>query len=423
MRYAAPIAILIVIALAVAGCTNPAEKTETPVAPVPAVNSIRVDAFVPLTGITAQLGEASYAALMTAATDINEYYASVGSPVRVQLYFHDTHADPALARNLTEEISLSGGNAIVGYITSSELSQMKGYADSHSMFILSSGSTAPSLAIPNDSIFRVVSDDTSQGRVMSAYLSGQGIRAMVPVWRGDLWGDGLENATASSFSAAGGHSLEGIRYLPETTDFNTTVNSLDVLTGRAIDEYGAGKVGVYAVSFSEVSEIMNRAEGKKNLSQVRWFGSDGNTRDPLLTGSTPAARFAEKVRFTGTIWGVPRENGEVNPVVATITERLGREPDGQAIALYDALWIATEVERDTGNRTNQSAISRAMVHHLNSSIGISQDLSVNPAGDRAMASYDILQVVPGPGGAGWSMVGQAILLPGQEKSGVVFTTG
>ncbi len=413
MRYALPVAILLVITLSLAGCTSPdAEDTNPGLShpgPSPsAEEKIRVDAFIPVTGITASLGESSYAALVTAKNDINEYYEGVGSPDRVQLFFHDTHADPSIARNLTEEISLSGGNAIVGYITSAELQQMKEYADSHGMFIISSGSTAPSLAIPGDSIYRIVSDDTAQGKVMSTYLAGEGIQAIVPVWRGDLWGDGLKNATSSSFLAAGGRSLEGVRYLPGTTDFNATVDSLDVLAGRAIDAYGTGGAGVYAVSFSEIYEIMHVAASRQNLSRVRWFGSDGNTRDPLLTGSNPAAQFAAKVKFTGTIWGVPTENGEVSPVIARIRERLGREPDGQAVALYDALWTATDVKRDTGNSTNRTAISRAMVHHLNSTIGVSRDLAVNPAGDRAMASYDILQVVPGAEGAEWKKIGQVI---------------
>jgi branched-chain amino acid transport system substrate-binding protein len=420
MRYSAAIVLVLVAILSFAGCTGSVPRNTSPGSGFSGPGEVRVDVLIPLTGVAAPLGESSYFALQTAADDINQYYLDVGSPARVRLMFHDTVTDPATSLNLTREIHAAGGTTIVGYITSAELQEMKEFTDANGMFVLSSGSTAPDLAIPDDSIYRVVSDDTAQGRVMGSYLAGEGITAIVPVWRGDVYGDGLENATSSAFSAQGGVVLEGVRYLPGTTGFNATVASLEVLSGKAIEAYGADAVGIYAVTFSELSDIMTAAARQPNLSRVRWFGGDGNTGSPLLAGTTPAARFAAQAKLTGTIWGIFGSNPENNPVSMAIQERLGREPDGEALSLYDALWVVMAAKTDTGTTADPSVIARALTHHLDTYTGASMDLAVNPAGDRAMASYDVFEVVPGTTGSEWKRIRQVTMWPDGRKDEIAF---
>ncbi len=55
------------------------------------------------------------------------------------------------------------------------------------------------MAIPNDSVYRLVPDDSNQGTALSKLIQHEGIEVLVPVWRGDTWGDGLSDATTSSF--------------------------------------------------------------------------------------------------------------------------------------------------------------------------------------------------------------------------------
>ena len=286
------------------------------------------------------------------------------------------------------------------------------------MIAISSGSTAPSLAIPDDSIYRMISDDSVQGEFMAIYLDAEHIRAILPVWRGDIWGDSLSNLTLAAFSARNGTALDGVRYDPGTTDFNATVASLDMLTGEAIDAYGADSVGIYAVTFNEIGDIMNAAAERPNLSRVRWFGSDGNTLDPSLTGTTPAARFAARVNMTGSIWGIPDEYRNSSEV-ARIRERLGREPDGSSIALYDTLWVVMQVREETPADANRSQLARALVHHLDTYHGASSDLTPNAAGDRVLASYDLLQVTGGPSGSEWKMIAQIRRGPSDPREEII----
>lgn len=402
MRYPVPVALFLLAALLLGGCVG--SEPEEPGAS-PATEEVQVDALLALHGVGSSLGESSKAALLTAEDDINRYYRDIGSPTRVKVIIHDTASDPATALGLAEQVHTSGRKFVIGYLSSAETSAIRNYTDANGMIAISSGSTAPDLAIPDDSIYRMISDDSAQGEFMAIYLVSEQVRAIVPLWRGDIWGDSLSNLTLAAFSERGGSALDGIRYDPGTTDFDTAVASLDVLTGRAIDTYGAGSVGIYAVTFNEIGDVMTAATGRPNLSQVRWFGSDGNTLDPSLTGTTPAARFAARVNMTGMIWGIPVEYQDSSEAMR-IRERLGREPDGSSIALYDTLWVVMNVLEETPADANQTQLAGALVHHLNTYHGASSDLTTNAAGDRILASYDILQVAGGPSGSQWKKIAQ-----------------
>ena len=419
MRFPLLIGLIFIAAVVLCGCMSSSpENTGTNPGSTAGSDVARVDALLDLTGVGSSLGESSQAALLTAQDDINRYYTEIGSPARVQVVIHDAGSDPSKALALAGEVHATGRKFVIGYLGSAEVSAIKNYTDKNGMIAISSGSTAPSLAIPNDSVYRMISDDSAQGEFMAAYLDSEKIQAVIPVWRGDVWGESLSNLTTSAFSARGGTALDGVRYDPGTTDYTAAVKSLDVLTGAAIEKYGAGSVGVYAVTFNEIGDIMGAAAEAPNLSRVRWFGSDGNTLDPSLTGTTPAARFAASVNMTGMIWGIPIADRD-SSVVAGITDRLGREPDGSAIALYDTLWVVMQVMGETPADAPRAQLARALVHTLDTYNGASGDLTANAAGDRELASYNIVEVIKGPSGSGWKNIAQISKGPSDTQEQII----
>jgi branched-chain amino acid transport system substrate-binding protein len=419
MRFPLLIGLIFIAAVFLCGCMSSSpENTGINTGSTAGSDVVRVDALLDLTGVGSSLGESSQAALLTAQNDINQYYGGIGSPARVEVVVHDAGSDPSTALALAGQVHTTGRKFVIGYLGSAEVSAIKNYTDTNGMFAISSGSTAPSLAVPNDSVYRMISDDSAQGEFMAAYLDSENVHAVIPVWRGDVWGDSLSNLTVSAFSARGGTSPGGVRYDPGTTDYNAAVTSLDVLTGAAIANYGAGSVGVYAVTFNEIGDIMTAAAEAPNLSRVRWFGSDGNTLDPSLTGTTPAAGFAASVNMTGMIWGIPIADRD-SSVVIRITDRLGREPDGSAIALYDTLWVVMQVIEETPANADQAQLVRALVHTLDTYNGASGDLSVNAAGDRELASYNLVEVVAGTSGAEWKNIAQISKGPSDTREQII----
>jgi branched-chain amino acid transport system substrate-binding protein len=400
--YLIPVVLVVVAAILASGCTAPASQNA---GGQPGSHEIRVDALVDETGSLSVQGGEAKAALLLAESDINRYYQNLGSPTRVRVVIHDTGSNPATALAITKQLYANGTRMILGQQSSAELAAIKDFTDANGMLVWATGSTAHSLAIRNDSIFRLLSSDRAQGTVMGIMLAAQNMKAIVPVYRGDIWGDDLTNVTGQTFMANGGVTLEGVRYDPATRDFNATVSQLDIRAGQAIAKYGAGSTAIYAVTLGELGDIMNEAATKPNLTKVRWFGCDGNTGIPVLQGTSTAARFASDVTLTGTLWAAP-----LGMDYTAIQNGLGHEPDGATVALYDGLWITKDVLMDTqGSPMTRSGLAEALIRHTNTYSAGSGPMVLNAAGDRQLASYDIVRVVSGPTGSQWKKVNQIVI--------------
>ena len=68
---------------------------------------------------------------------------------------------------------------------------IKPFADAHNILVISQGSTASSLAVPGDNIFRFCPNDRREAEALVALLQHDGIRAIVPLWRNDAGNNGL----------------------------------------------------------------------------------------------------------------------------------------------------------------------------------------------------------------------------------------
>lgn len=396
------IAILLMILLFSSGCmTTAPSQTNDPASGGPA--PVVVDALVTLSGSYAPQGAIAKAALLTAEDDINEYAKAIGSQRRIRVLFHDTRSDPATALSLAREVQNSGRRIILAHMTSAEIAAIKPFADANGLLVLDAGSTSPSLSIAGDSVYRLVSDDSAQGQAINMLLEQQHIRAIVPLWRGDIWGDGLLNATRGAFLTRGGVVPDGVRFDPDTTDFSLPVARLDIATGDAIRTYGADHVGVYLIGFEESAPILDHASEKENLTRVRWFGCDGNAGIPSLTGTSPAARTAAQVNLTSVVWGISYSE-ELSRAQQRIRERLGYQPSWGPVALYDALWVTHDLLNEVPEDADLASLELALVRHLDTYMGETGALSVNKAGDRAQASYDVLQVGGGAEGSEWRKV-------------------
>lgn len=408
MKYPTlPTAILLTFLLLATGCMN----TSAPQTTGPgsgASSPVVIDALVTLTGPYSSQGAIAKAALLTAEEDINRYSASIGSERRVSVVFHDTASDPATALTRAKEVQKSGRRIFLGHMTSAEIASIKTFVDENGMLVLDAGSTSPSLAIPGDSIFRLISDDSAQGEAMAMWLGEQQIRAIVPLWRGDIWGDNLLNATRGAFLEHGGLAIDGIRFGPETTDFSFHVASLDLLAGDAIEAYGADHVGIYLIGFEESAPIIEKAAGRENLTRIRWFGCDGNADIPSLAGVSPAATAAARVNFTCVVWGIAHGDPSSEPQTR-IRERLGYPPSSGSITLYDALWVVHDLLNDVPINADQTRLTLALERHLNTYQGETGSLVTNEAGDRALASYDVFRVMEQDGIPQWKRIGHVII--------------
>jgi branched-chain amino acid transport system substrate-binding protein len=266
-------------------------------------SEIVIGALLALTGEGSSLGEATKAALEVAVEDTNEYLASIDSEMRMRLTIEDTNTDPAVALEKLQNLSREGVRIKV----------VKAYADENDILLISHASTAPSLAIPGDNVFRFCTDDSYQAAAIANRMWNEGVIVLVPMWRGDVWGDDLKNATNESFNALGGTVVDGVRYNVSSVNFSTAIDSLNSKVAEAIAQYG-NVVAVYLVSFEEVLPIFIEAQNQSNLSDVRWYGCDATALNKELVQNDQAAQFAVRTGFESPLFGCELAD-ETGPVM------------------------------------------------------------------------------------------------------------
>ncbi len=361
-------------------------------------NKVIIGGLFSITGNWETLGKASRAALKIAIEDINEFYKGNEKKVKFTSSVKDTVLEPNLALELLKEFLDSGTNLVIGPMSSAEVSVIKDFADNNDIIIVSQSSTAGSLSIAGDNIFRFAPDDSQEGSAITELMLHDCIDSIIPIFRDDAGNEGLNIATTLFFEDAGGFVGESIKYGPDTVDFTDIVEKLSDLVSEQIGDFGTENVAVYLAGFDEVVEIFKLAKDDPILGSVKWYGSDGVVfSQALLTNQDGSSEFAQNVIYPNPIFGLSDEMIDVwGPIADEITERTGVVPDAFALSVYDIAWtlarayLNTEDPKDLGTFKNEFILAAA---------------ELNDAGDRKFANFDFWGVREENGVFIWKKVG------------------
>src|SRR5262249_44180756 len=141
--------------------------------------------------------------------------------------------------------------------------------------------------------------------------------------------------------------------------------SLASEVSQAVTHYGAGKVGVYLVSFDEVAPIFIVAQNLPVLSDVKWFGSDGSVLNNKLVKNMDAALFAVKTGFVNPIYAIDNKSYKLKLIDNQIREMIGRAPRAYAEVTYDAFWVAALTENATSGTEDINYLKKTFVRIAN----------------------------------------------------------
>jgi branched-chain amino acid transport system substrate-binding protein len=375
--------------------------------PVEGANTILIGALLPLTGTLSSFGESAEASLRLAVDDVNNQLAKSGSSSRVGLVIEDTKTDPNVAREKLMDLASKGIRIVIGPATSANVAAVKEYADENGILIVSSSSTAPSLAIPNDNVFRFVPDDTHQAEALSKKMWDEGTRVVIPIWRTDVFGNNLQSLLKEKFEKLGGKVVDGIGYDPPVGNFAASLHRINFIVWEqelrsltqkvndAVKQYGADKVGVYIVAFDEIVPIMIQANRHEALQSVRWYGSDGSVQHEGLIKNIEAAEFAVKTNFLSPIYGVEASDS-FKELEERIVEEIDRVPRSYAEVIYDEFWVAalTLSNYNGTHKDDIGSLREAFINTTNSYIGVTGRTELDDAGDKEYGSYDFWAIRP-----------------------------
>ena len=381
-----PVIALLAVALVFQSC----KKTKV----VTKVRAIKIRGLFTLTGSGSTLGVTSSAAIQLAAADVNKYFASKGYPYSIGLDVVNTNHTADIAVAQFKNAKADGVSFIIGPQSSSELAAIKPEVDQANIIVISQSSTAGSLAIPGDAIFRFCPSDKIEGAAMANTIYKKGQTALVTVTQDDAGNKGLQTSVSAAFIAKGG-VVSAVTPFAIGADYSAVVADIKTKVEAYTATYGADKVGVYLASFDEGTEIMKLAADEPALAAVKWYGGDGAVLSAAYTKVAKVADFAIATSFFAPSVGLPASlETQYKPIADKIKEKTKLDADAFALAAYDAVWaIAYTIEANNGDVSDFAKLKTSFVEQANKHQGITGSDALDEAGDRAGGIFDYFGII------------------------------
>ena len=236
---------VVLAGLVIAGCDSDSTS--------PSDTEITIGGLFSLTGNWATLGVASKAAMEIGIADVNDYLAAGKTGMHFTASIQDTKLDPAVALTQVTAMKGAGVEVVIGPQSSAEVAAIKTYVNANNVVVISQSSTAGTLAIPNDNIFRLTPSDTLEAVALVGVMKADGQSIIIPFWRADPGNVGLQVATRALFPGPGTVKA-GVEYTATQTDFTASLAALKTQVQAAIAERG-GTAGV-AVAHAGFDEVV-----------------------------------------------------------------------------------------------------------------------------------------------------------------------
>lgn len=378
-----------------------------PIAPGYPDISLSVGALFSLTGNSADLGTQSKLMIEAAAGDLGALLGDFSdiphtrdAGISFDLMFEETQLNPAIAARAAQNLINRGAQFLIGPQSSAEVAAVKPITDAAGIVLVSQGSTASSLSIPNDTVFRFVPDDTLESKAIATAAAGMGIKAMVPVWRADPGNQGLV-ASLRKFGPGLGiqNVAAGIEYPTAGANFTTVAMDLANAVGNLNTNVGLplSQIAVFVAGFDEAADLFTAASAYSNLSSVRWFATDGIALSSAFLAPGPA-NFAVTTQMVAANIGLPPE---AQPLRDPILQATGlTSPISESFAAYDAFFCATLAwllasQEKTKVRDTLAPVAK---QHF----GATGWTLLNANGDYAIGYFDFFGIVNGNNGPQWT---------------------
>jgi branched-chain amino acid transport system substrate-binding protein len=388
MRAIALVIVALIIGLAagygIAAMIGGGAVTTVTVTPQKRVYSIGFT--LPLSGELSSIGKVWEKVVQLAIDDLNREVQAYGFNVEFRAVILDDSTVEEKALQNVQSFAQQGIKVVIGPAASAQVKVVKSYVDSNKIVLISPSSTAPTLAIPNDYVFRTVGSDAGQAKALAALAYQEGARKVVVFHRNDEYGKAFADFFESYFKEMGGTAIK----LPYQTGLSDYASEVATLASKVQSE-GADAVVLIAFD-TDGANILSHAAESGILSSVRWFVSEGPHGAEELLSST-IGQFASKVKLFGT-----RPLFIANPLYEDFKNRMiqkfGVEPGVFSENLYDAVKLAGWAILRAGTYDGE-AIRAALIEVAKTYYGPSGWTIFDSAGDKAQQDYGVWAIVPG----------------------------
>ena len=356
--------------------------------------------------LDAEDGGALYLNLKEVRTSLSPSSATVAAP-------------DALTAVRAASSGVDGIRYFIGPSTSGNSGRVLEFANANNLTLISPSSTAPSLAIGDDALFRLVPNDSKQGKVLAdivhnhqgailaSLINETGHEHVIMVVRNDTWGQGLDGSTSERL---GIHDVDITRVFHNEDDADWSKTAMDISDeiARVRASAPGDPIAVLHIGFpGDFLSLAAQAESYPSIRNVPWFGTDGVAGAAQLIDNGTASQFADDVSLTATKFDVVN-NTKLDSLTSALQSRGIQVRTVYEYSAYDSVFVmASAIESAISAKGASSytpADVRSMVRAAASGYdGALGDIELNPAGDlRSPNSYAAWTVENGA----WAKVGE-----------------
>ena len=352
-------------------------------------STVHIGALLSITGGGSTLGNTSKVALQVAVKKWNALPASKRGDTKLVLDVYNTNLEPEKALTGLKALAKKGTKIVIGPQSSSEVAAIKDEAMSLGVLVVSQGSTASSLAIADDNVFRFVPTDHVEGKAITDLMVKDGATQIVPMWRNDAGNQGLSDTVRSTGPTEGATVSEGFRYEADTTDFTDGLAAITTQANDAIATAGVDHVAVYLAGFEETADVLAAAKAIPDLANVRWYGGDGSAQATALIESKDGAAFAVAAHgYPSPLVALPAERATKDAALIKLISKQAKAPaDAFTLAAYDALNVAATTLATVGPDADGDALREVFKVAADGYPGVTGTIELDAAGDRTTAPY------------------------------------
>jgi branched-chain amino acid transport system substrate-binding protein len=383
-------------ASAAAESSAPAASASAPAEDACKNPTLVVGSLLPATGDLAFLGPPEFAGIKKALNEISAAGGVLGGEVTyIEGDSGDTSTD--IASQTVDSHLSQGVQAILGAASSGVSLTVIDKITGNGVLQISPANTSPALTTYEDNglYWRVAPSDVLQGAIIAATAIDKGVESMAVIARQDAYGEGLADATAKDFEAAGGTVTSKILYDPAATSFEAEVAEIKAGGPQAVTVIG------FEESVKLLQEMIKQGVGPAdlqvflvdgNISTTAYGDFPANTMKGVIatvpTGEADLTAFNESLlevdpELTDYAYGA--QSYDAMMVVALAAEAAGCG-DGTAIASKLA-----DVAGNGGEKCTTYADCLALLQ-AGTDIdfeGVTGPLDFNQYGDPAQATISI----------------------------------
>ncbi len=368
--------------------------------------TITIGELLDLSGSLSDQGKKAQDSSSLAVKDVNSALEATNCNLKFAVSVDDYAHDNAKALSGLQAFAASGISVVVGPLNSAAALYILDYANTHHIVLISPSSTSPTLALPNDYLFRTAPNDVAQGAADGRMLWDRGAKAVIIIEIHDAYGDGLANATATKFKSLGGTVIDTIPYDESATTFTSQVD-------RIYNDYTAnnstkGPIAIDAISFQEFGTIIQEMDSAHSTllnTAMPWFGTDGEAQNSLIANSSnTVGALVAKVRLPSTLYASANNTKTLAFLNSFATAYPNVGCDTYCLGAYDDVWLGALATLQAGS-TDGAKIQSVIASTALGMYGLTGPMALQPSGDRIPTSYQIWKVILSGSGGDWQLAG------------------